>query len=601
VRRARYGEWVLTRWLRGLTLLGAALTAALPGAPVALAAGTPTIAGCPVLPADSVWNTDISSLPVNPHSGAWLGSMSAASTHLHPDFGSSGDPAAPYGIPYIVVDSGHPRVSVAFDYAGESDPGPYPFGTDTPIEGGAAATGDRHALMLDHSACSLYELYNARYSSGGSTAGSGAVFNLVSNQLRPAGWTSADAAGLPILPGLLRPEEVSAGYVGHAIRFTAQRTDRSYLWPARHQAGAASDPTLPPMGARFRLAAGFDEGPYSPETRVVLEAMKHFGMILADNGSNWFFQGAASNSWGTTLLSQLKQVPAAAFEAVDESSLMISPDSGQARQPGSGPRPPASTAAVMGVDGGLYTRRPGEAFAALGGVLSAAPAMVAGSAGGVFIGTGSDQQLWVRGVAAGWQPLSPGGAPCADNPAAAYGGGVLYVACERSDRQLWRAEVSWGGNGLPQVPAAAWSSLGGVLNAGPAIAVSGGQAQYFVVGSDGGVFRSSGGGWSSVGWGCIGHPAAAADVAGNVVLACHGSDGQLWYAWGTGASVGAPRPLGGALVDGVGIAVQGGRATFYVEGTDSGLYLQGVTSNGVVGGYAAGGGRLAHGAGGGVG
>jgi hypothetical protein len=316
------------------TLLAALLV--LPLAPVAAAHTTraaaattlPLAGNCPVFPADNVWNTDISQLPVDSHSAAWLASMNAGSTDLHPDFGSGGDPNAPYGIPYNVVTSAHPKVPVTFDYADESDPGPYPFGPDIQIEGGQGASGDRHAIMVDASTCTLYELYDATYSPNGSTAGSGAIWDLSSDALRPANWTSADAAGLPIFPGLLRPEEVLAGFVTHAIRFTAVHTQKAYIWPARHQAGDTTDPNVPPMGARFRLKMSFDISHFSPATQVVLRAMQHYGLILADNGSNWYFQGAASNSWGDQLISELKQVPASAFEAVDESSLMVNANSG---------------------------------------------------------------------------------------------------------------------------------------------------------------------------------------------------------------------------------------------------------------------------------
>ncbi|HZT64172.1 MAG TPA: hypothetical protein VFA11_00125 [Acidimicrobiales bacterium] len=309
----------------------------------------PGAPACPIFPADNVWNADISGLPVDPHSAEWLASMSASTTNLHPDFGPSGDPSAPYGIPYTVVDSSHPKVSVSFTYADESDPGPYPFGPDTPIEGGPSSTGDRHAIMVDSSTCTLYELYDAYYSSSGSTAGSGAIWSLTSDALRPAGWTSADAAGLPILPGLLRYDEVAAGSVTHAIRFTAQRTDQAYVWPARHQAGAASDPTLPPMGARFRLKAGFDISHFSPAAQVILRAMQHYGLILADNGSDWYFTGAADNRWDPALLDELKTVPASAFEAVDESSLMVDPNSGATRQAA-----PTQGYRMAGADGGVY-------------------------------------------------------------------------------------------------------------------------------------------------------------------------------------------------------------------------------------------------------
>ena len=294
--------------------------------------GAPT---CSVFPSNNVWHADVSKLPVNSHSSAWLSSMNGSSTHLHPDFGPSG--GFPYGIPYDVVSSSHAKVYLTFDYADESDKGPYPFDGNTKIEGGQNAGGDRHAIMIDSGTCKLYELYDAHYSSGGSTAGSGAIWSLSSNALRPDGWTSADAAGLPIFPGLVRLDEVQAGNVDHAIRVTAQQTDRSYIWPARHQAGAANNPNLPPMGARFRLKAGYDISPFRADTQTILRAMKKYGLIVADNGSNWYFQGNAENGWNTSMLDQLKTVPASAFEAVDESSLMVSSDSGQIKTTSSRP------------------------------------------------------------------------------------------------------------------------------------------------------------------------------------------------------------------------------------------------------------------------
>ncbi|MCU1344812.1 MAG: hypothetical protein JWL70_1078, partial [Acidimicrobiia bacterium] len=211
---------------------------------------------CPAFPADNAWHLDVSKLPVNSHSAAWLTSMKASTTKLHPDFGTSGDPAAPYGIPFVVVPPTHAKVPVTFDYADESDRGPYPLGPDVPIEGGVSADGDRHAIVIDAATCKLYETYDTHLGNGQAHAGSGAIWDLRSNALRPAGWTSADAAGLPIFPGLLRLDEVQAGVVDHAIRITAARTDASYLWPARHQASSVRNATLPPMGARFRLRAG---------------------------------------------------------------------------------------------------------------------------------------------------------------------------------------------------------------------------------------------------------------------------------------------------------------------------------------------------------
>jgi hypothetical protein len=245
--------------------------------------------------------------------------MHARTTLLHPDFGPP-----PYGIPYDVVDATHADVAVSFTYASESDPGPYPFGPDIQVEGGS----DHHALMVDASTCTLYELYNAHWNGGSPTAGSGAVFDLTSNALRPAGWTSADAAGLPIFPGLLRWDEVASGEVDHAIRMTTACTHNAYVWPARHRAGT-SDRRCPPMGARFRLKAGFDASGFGPQARVVIRAMKRYGMIVADNGSDWYFQGTVDANWPTSLLDQLKRIPARAFVAVDEHACRVAPDSGQ--------------------------------------------------------------------------------------------------------------------------------------------------------------------------------------------------------------------------------------------------------------------------------
>lgn len=291
--------------------------------------------GCPAFPSDNVWNTPITGLPISRRSASWLRHMAAGTTFLHPDYGPGGG-ASPYGIPWQITR--HPSfVGIHFLYADESDPGPYPLSARTPIEGGANATGDRHALVVDVSTCVLYELYDANYRpAGASTAGSGAIWNLRSNRLRPAGWTSADAAGLPVLPGLVNYDEVMSGRIDHAIRFTARTTGRSYTWPARHQAGSVTGPDYPPMGARFRLDARFTLPPArcARPCQVVLRAMKTYGLILADNGSNWFFQGTADPRWTATMVDQLKQIPADAFEAVDESCLMIKSNSGEARQPG---------------------------------------------------------------------------------------------------------------------------------------------------------------------------------------------------------------------------------------------------------------------------
>ena len=318
-------------------LLLATILAAGPLAmPASAGASSPPGTSCSVFPADNVWNTDISTLPVHSRSAAWLSSTGASSgRRLHPDFGGP-----PYGLPFNVVTSSHATANFNFLYWDESDPavgtkqpqGPYPYGSDLKVE----APTDSHLLTIVSDTCKLYETSGTDYN-GARTGWSGAVFDLNSNSLRPNTWTSADAAGLPIFPGLVRLDEVQAGAINHAIRFTVQSSDTSHLWPARHDAGSASNPNLPPMGARFRLKAGYNISGFNAQTQVVLTAMKHYGLMVADNGSNWFFQGTMDSGWNNepyaTMVSQLKTIPASAFEAVDESSLMVDPDSGQAIPP----------------------------------------------------------------------------------------------------------------------------------------------------------------------------------------------------------------------------------------------------------------------------
>ena len=288
------------------------------------------MAGCLVFPADNYWNAPVDDLPVHPRSDQWLRNMSPSS-RLHPDFGPSfGEAPVPYGIPITVVDADHARVQVQFQYASESDRVGYPLGSDTRIEGGPGAGGDRHAIVVDKDACRLYETFATRFGDGHWLAGSGAVWSMSSNALRHRGWTSADAAGLPILPGLLRLREVvDAGLVEHAIRFTTDVTDRRHIWPARHDAGSVSNRAYPPMGARFRLSAGFSLDGYRADTRVVLQAMKTYGLVLADNGSPWYFQGESRKGWPTGMLDELKTIPANAFVAVRTDSMMVDPDSAQ--------------------------------------------------------------------------------------------------------------------------------------------------------------------------------------------------------------------------------------------------------------------------------
>ncbi len=291
------------------------------------AAPGPQIAGCPLQPRDNIWNTRVDGLPLHPRSNAYIASI-GSDTSLHPDFGTTWQ-GSPIGIPYTTVPGDRTKVAVTFEYDDESDPGPYPIPPNPPIEAGS----DHHILIVDRDQCILYELFGAYLQNGHWYAGSGAIFDLRANGLRPAGWTSADAAGLPILPGLVRYEEVTAREIRHAIRFTAARTQKAYIWPARHYASSNTDPNVPPMGQRFRLKASFDISGFSAEVQVVLKAMQLYGIILADNGSNWYISGSPDARWNDdVLVNEFRQIHGSDFEAVDVASLMIDPDSGQARQ-----------------------------------------------------------------------------------------------------------------------------------------------------------------------------------------------------------------------------------------------------------------------------
>ena len=277
--------------------------------------------GCPVFPDSSPWNQRVDRLPVAPDSDRVVASI-GLDDHMHADFGSGLWDGGPIGIPITVVRGTQAKTRVSFDYADESDKGPYPIPANVAIEGGRASDGDRHALIVDRDRCKLYELFALYPAAGGGwKAGSGAIWDLRSNRLRPAGWTSADAAGLPILPGLARYEEVARGRIAHALRFTASETRRAYVWPARHFASDATDPALPPMGLRVRLKASYAIAGFPPQARVVLRALKEYGMILADNGSNWYVTGAPHPKWSNDQLHALHRVPGSAFEVVDASSL----------------------------------------------------------------------------------------------------------------------------------------------------------------------------------------------------------------------------------------------------------------------------------------
>ncbi len=306
----RRTAWLAGPLAAGVLLLATSLGSAhpLPGAPK-----------CQIFPPNNPWNELVDRLPIAKDSATMIASI-GLNTSVHPDFGTRYN-GAPNGIPFAVVGKNTRRVHVHFGYADESDPGPYPLPANVPIEGGPRSTGDRHVIVVNRDTCKLYELFSAYPHNGGLswTAGSGAIFNLNSNHLRPAGWTSADAAGLPILPGLARYDEAKLGVIDHALRFTAQRTAPRYVYPARHQAGSCS--SCPPMGLRVRLKAGVDISHLPPQARVVAKALKQYGLILADNGSPWYISGAPNPRWSDDQLHQLGRLSGRDFEVVDTSSL----------------------------------------------------------------------------------------------------------------------------------------------------------------------------------------------------------------------------------------------------------------------------------------
>lgn len=306
-------------------LLAAGLTACqatIPGAP-----------GCSTFPADNIWHAAVTTLPVHTRSAAFVSNVGSAAG-IHADFGSGLYDGGPIGIPYTTVAGTQAKVPVTFQYGAESDPGPYPIPANAPVEGGANSTGDRHVLVVDRDNCRLYELFSAYHQTDGSwQAGSGAIFDLRSNALRTDTWTSADAAGLPILPGLVTYDEVASGYVDHAIRITVPVSATSYLWPARHQAGSTSDPNMPPMGLRLRLKSSIDPSAYPASVRPIIVALKTYGGIVADNGGPWFLSGVPDSRWDNDALHSLGTIKGSDWQAVDESSLRVSANSGQARTP----------------------------------------------------------------------------------------------------------------------------------------------------------------------------------------------------------------------------------------------------------------------------
>lgn len=291
-------------------------------------------ASCTVLPADNIWNRRIDDLPVHAMSDQYVAAIGSSAT-LHADFGSGVWPPgsdSPIGIPVIEVAPWQEKVPIIYtDYGSESDPGPFPIPPDAPIEGGPDGTGDRHVIAVDRSACMLYELFSAYPNGDGSwSASSGAAYDLRSNVLRPDSWTSADAAGLPIMPGLVTYDEVASGVITHAIRFTAPQTQKAHVWPARHDASNLTGAGYPPMGQRFRLKASHDISGYPSQVRVILQAFKDYGIILADNGSPWYISGAPDERWDNDSLHEWDDIPGSAFEAVDVSSVMVDSNSGKA-------------------------------------------------------------------------------------------------------------------------------------------------------------------------------------------------------------------------------------------------------------------------------
>jgi hypothetical protein len=279
-------------------------------------APVPGASNCPIFPTTNVWNADISSLPVAANSATIINTIGSG-IGVHPDFGSN----LSYGIPYNVVPDSTPKSTVKFTYASESDPGPYPIPSNPKIEG----SSDHHMLLVDKDTCYLYEMWNVSKRKGQWSAGSGAIWNLNSNALRPDGWTSADAAGLPILPGLVRYDEVASGAINHALRFTVPQTQKAHIYPARHDAGSTTSPSYPPMGLRVRLKASFNISTFSPQNQVILTALKKYGMLLADNGSAWYVTGVSDSRWNDTDLHLLNGVHGSDFEVVNTSNLVNGP------------------------------------------------------------------------------------------------------------------------------------------------------------------------------------------------------------------------------------------------------------------------------------
>jgi hypothetical protein len=513
-----------------------------------------------MFPASDAWHAPVSQLPLNKNSSQYVTSIGTGAA-VHADFGSGLWDGGPIGIPYTVVGAGQAKKTVRFEYDDQSDHVGYPIPDNVAIEGGSSSTGDRHVLIVDSSTCILYELYAAYPNSDGTwNAGSGAVWNLNSSALRPDGWTSADAAGLPILPGLVRYDEVASGHIDHAIRVTVPASDASHLWPARHDAG---DPNgaLPPMGLRLRLRASFDISGFPHDDQVILQAMKTYGVIVADNGSPWYISGVPDPRWNNDVLHQLGTVHGSDFEAVDASSLMVDPNSGTASSlasgvAGDGPAASSSTAGTedlfaRGQDDGLWSRHLGTSWGpwyGLGGSLRSAPAVTSsGSAVLDVFARGADGALWSRHFSAmtwgAWYTL--GGIITSAPAAVSAAPGQLDVFAMGSDKALWTRHF----NGSTW---SAWSLLGGVLTSPPAAAAGNGTIDVFGRGSDGALWSrhaASGawGAWYSLGGGLTSGPGATIAAAGTLDVFARGNDSAVWTRHLAGSTWGAWNPIGGLV------------------------------------------------------
>jgi hypothetical protein len=564
---------------------------------------------CSLFPADSIFNTDISSLPVSAQSTTWLSNMTQ-NTNLHPDLGTF---AQWYGMPINIAPPPTSGVTPTFTFDSESDhPAEgYPIDQSTQIEGGPSAPSgsDRHALVVNSNLCRLYEIYNLQNFSNGQTpqAGSGAMWDLSSDAMRPDGWTSADAAGLPITPLLLRPDEILAGTITHAIRFTTHCT-HGYIWPGSHNAGLC-DATYPPMGSRFRLRAGFDISHFSATTQVVLRAFQHYGLILADNGSDWFFQGSTDDWWGTTagsaVVSELKSIPAAQFDAIDESSLQFAPGSYRALgggwqsldgvlAPTSGPSMSSSSTTlsdvfVRGTDNQLWQREwsgtTWTGWTPLGGVLISDPSAVSQATNlvDVFV-IGTDHGIWHRarnGSAwSAWENSAGAGGYATSSPeVSSWGPGRLDLIVRGTDAQLWHR--SWNGTVW-----SAWDPAGGVATSDPGLVASGsGRIDVFVRGTDNALWHRSGNGagswgpWESLGGVLTSAPEAASCSAGHLDAFVLGTGGVLWRRSYNGTAWAAWQKVGGAWTSNPGAACRPGTTTVEMaeRGADGALWHTTVT------------------------